>query len=61
MTEHEELWEAMSDLEKTVRSYNHLIMALRRRIDKLEALQWTDEEVDKLVGGGMLGHLEKGD
>ena len=51
---HEELWYAIHNLHR-------LLYKQRARIEKLEALQWTEEEIDKLVGSGLLGHMEKGD
>lgn len=54
MTAREELWDA-------IRNLHRLLDKQRARIEKLEALQWTEEEIDKLVGSGLLGHIKKGD
>ena len=61
LMEHEKLWNAIFRLEKSERAYRERLGELDRRIAKLEALQWTDEEIDRLIGSGMLGHVDKGD
>lgn len=42
MTAREELWDA-------IRNLHRLLDKQRARIEKLEALQWTEEEIDKLA------------
>lgn len=47
---------AVELLKDRMDKFTATIQLLKDRMEKLEALQWTDEEVDKLVGSGLLGH-----
>ena len=70
MVEHQELWDAIAEtnqrlgqrishLAESMRLFGEACQTMNSRIANLEALQWTEEDIDKLVGSGLLGHQQE--